>query len=206
MLCFAGDFSAGEYFLIVTGDYVAKGDVSVVLECAGAGTCVGNCGGAFDSNGVFCLCDPICEGFGVCCPDFHDECSATTAPPSSNGGTCVGHCGGTGDYDPSGPACNCDQFCELAGDCCVDFNDVCSNVTTPPITSEAPSTTNTLPPTVPVSTPMNSGTNTCVDHCGGIGDYDPSDPVCWCDLSCVEAGDCCPDFQDACLSVTIGPS
>lgn len=35
---------------------------------------------------------------------------------------------------------------------------------------------------------------TCVDHCGGVG----SDGVCYCDTSCMDLGDCCPDYASAC--------
>ena len=42
--------------------------------------------------------------------------------------------------------------------------------------------------------PSDCGPGSCKNQCGGQG----SNGQCWCDQQCIEFGDCCGDFKDAC--------
>lgn len=71
-------------------------------------SCESHCG----SFSGACWCDDLCTGYGDCCPDFSEECSAAAS--------CDGHCGGQGRS-----GCWCDDLCSGYGDCCADFAAAC---------------------------------------------------------------------------------
>lgn len=100
-------------------------------ECGGGGTggcgsdptftCAGVCGG----SGLGCYCDSVCEDYGDCCPDKVACCGGGGGGGNTCGAnpfdTCSGSCG---VYDASS-SCQCDDYCETAGDCCSDKSLCC---------------------------------------------------------------------------------
>jgi len=82
-------------------------------------------------------------------------------------GSCFERCGDKLDpaYD-----CQCNDFCTQFGDCCPDYDEVCSGEPEPEPGS-------------------------CAGKCN-IG-VDPDAP-CQCNQSCVDFKDCCPDYNTEC--------
>ena len=81
--------------------------------------------------------------------------------PGPGGDSCEGRCG---QYDPA-QTCQCDDACTQFGDCCGDFEQICSG-----------------------GGPADP--NSCVDNnaCGG-----QAPGGCYCDALCPQYGDCCAD-------------
>lgn len=55
-------------------------------------------------------------------------------------------------------------------------------------------TTSTTTSTTSTTTTTSTGAATCAGFCGGAG----SDGSCYCDSTCVNNGDCCPDYATFC--------
>jgi len=91
--------------------------------------------------------------------------------------TCVGHCG---EQHSSGH-CYCEADCVNFGDCCDDFNDVCTAETI-------------FDPYADVDG-ANSETFSCAGQCHG----EHKSGQCWCDEACTNAGDCCTDVTEVCF-------
>eukprot|EP00730_Choanoeca_flexa_P002873 TRINITY_DN11214_c0_g1_i3.p1 TRINITY_DN11214_c0_g1~~TRINITY_DN11214_c0_g1_i3.p1 ORF type:complete len:1041 (+),score=146.91 TRINITY_DN11214_c0_g1_i3:151-3273(+) len=104
-------------------------------------------------------------------------------------------------------SCFCDEACSLVNDCCSDFARLCvpsSVTTTPASTSRAASPTraSSRPSVVTSSTQAKSTVATPVvgNSCSGRCDIGVSrDLSCYCEASCVQAKDCCPDATDFCF-------
>jgi vibriolysin len=75
------------------------------------------------------------------------------------GGSCEGRCG---TFDPN-QSCQCDDQCAQFGDCCDDFEELCTGAPDP---------------------------NSCVEN-NACGAQAPGG--CFCDPACTQFGDCCPD-------------
>jgi Zn-dependent metalloprotease len=90
--------------------------------------------------------------------DVGISCDGDDPPPPT--GSCEGRCG---TFDPAA-TCQCDDACTQFGDCCDDFEEICSAEPTDP--------------------------NSCVDNntCGA-----QAPGGCYCDDACTQFGDCCPD-------------
>ena len=105
-------------------------------------------------------------------------------------GSCEGRCGaGPGP----GHHCYCDLRCSSLGDCCEDFTSQCLHP--PPVTSTSTTTSTTISTisTSPTSSLASSGrSGSCAGLCGGTS------LDCYCDSSCLEMSDCCPDFPSEC--------
>ncbi len=91
---------------------------------------------------------------------------------TSGNNTCKNHCGSSDPVPGSAPTCYCDEKCSEYGDCCPDYDPVCT----------AP------PPSGP----------TCQGHCGSSDPAPGSDPKCYCDELCDQYGDCCDDYAAVC--------
>ena len=82
----------------------------------------------------------------------------------------IGFCGG---YPAN---CFCDANCYFRGDCCNDINSTCDVIQT--------------------GSCVDAGYDTCCNDgfCAGV----PEDAGCFCDVICLDFGDCCDDFEDIC--------
>lgn len=80
-------------------------------------SCKNLCGG--QSMDGSCFCNPDCQQFGDCCPDFFAVCGGSPIP---TGGCTPNLC--LSDA-PTPEGCYCDPFCMEYGDCCPNWIDVC---------------------------------------------------------------------------------
>jgi len=151
-------------------------------ECGGDGSddgpsCKNLCGGGNCSMG--CYCDSMCSSYNDCCPDYFEECTDGGSPPTPGAG-CENACGGS---SPDG--CYCDVGCEQFADCCSNYDTECKNP------APEPTTTSLAGPT-----PTEDGgvKQTCEGFCKGAN-YEAN---CYCDDTCLDWGDCCPDYLAAC--------
>lgn len=113
-------------------------------------------------------------------------------------GSCEDVCGAA-SWD-----CYCDDVCSLYGDCCDDYESVCSEATEP--VEEGLEVIGEINEEVGASEDLWSNkwilpnTASCGDSCGS----NPGE--CWCDDQCALYGDCCADFGDMCLEeLAAGP-
>ena len=92
--------------------------------------------------------------------DVGIACDGGPGPGPGPGDSCEGRCG---QYDPAA-SCQCDDACVQFGDCCGDFEQLCTGGPPDP--------------------------NSCVQNnaCGG-----QAPGGCYCDAVCPQFGDCCPD-------------
>ena len=128
-------------------DGEAAGDMTRGMDTGEppAGTCEGRCGVFVPSAG--CQCDPDCEEFGDCCPDYDALCISGGDAISGGDGesqvdpdagstdsagddatvsdSCVGRCG----LFIQGAPCQCNGQCAAAGTCCADYDTVCTGCT-----------------------------------------------------------------------------
>ncbi len=88
-----------------------------------------------DQTGGTCMSDPndvtfpaVCGNLGLSdgigsCEAFNQTCCGDPlTPPPPPGPTCAGNCGGSAD----GKACFCDDACSGYGDCCSDYEAICT--------------------------------------------------------------------------------
>lgn len=162
------------------------------------GSCVGQCGGSANES---CFCDASCSASNDCCSDYEQACGGDN--PGDGGtdggdanddggsegdggsepaGSCAGACGEAG----SGGACYCDSLCTDNGDCCTDYQAKCGG----PSDGDAGDAGDDGGDADPAS---------CVGFCGGAG------VDCYCDATCVEAGDCCADYDSVCAVGIVAP-
>jgi hypothetical protein len=154
-----------------------------------APSCSGKCGGSdpqADDSGVNCYCDDACTGNGDCCSDYAAQCGGGGGddggagddggenPPS--GGSCVGYCGGAGSQ---GESCYCDDQCTSSGDCCSDYASSCGGGGDDGGAG---------------GDDGGGGAGSCAGYCGSSTDAGG----CFCDPTCAEYGDCCPDYGTYC--------
>ncbi|MEM6992155.1 MAG: hypothetical protein AAF721_16715 [Myxococcota bacterium] len=171
-----------------SGDDGDAGDPGPGDDGAGSGTCAGKCGGPGSDD--TCYCDSECTGNGDCCTDYSQHCSdggdgdgdgggdgGGEAGDDGAGATCVGRCGAAG----SDNSCYCDSECTANGDCCSDYASACPNGGADGGDGGGDGG-------------GGGETATCNGFCGGAG----ADASCYCDDSCVEAGDCCADYDATC--------
>lgn len=149
----------------------------------------------------------------VACAQAEDaDGGSQSSNPSSNpnGASCVGSCGQKSPDE----SCWCDTECATIGDCCADLNQVCSfpDAGKPPSSAGGSGGTSaggggsssgglggssfggsSFGGTGSGGLP-NTGGPSCVGLCGGSA----AGEACWCEPSCVQYGDCCPDFAQAC--------
>ncbi|MBM4370776.1 MAG: hypothetical protein FJ098_03935 [Deltaproteobacteria bacterium] len=189
-------------------------------ECGDDG-CGGSCGscppGQACDGGECAACTPSCAG-KQCgdngCGGSCGSCPAGTTCASgqciSPGSSCVGHCG---TQAPDG--CWCDDSCLQAGDCCPDACDACPDLagcggeTCGPgevtdcwggCASEWSLGDGWCDEAFNCATyqydygDCGGGGSSCQGICGS-GGWD-----CYCDISCFEYGDCCPDICEHCAS------
>jgi hypothetical protein len=113
-------------------------------------------------------------------------------------GTCENHCGQP--EPPAGAKCYCDEDCIPFGDCCSDFDQLCSTGSGgnggSGGTGGAPSG----------GGGTSGGLPSCVGHCGEKTAVPGSSPACYCDDACIDNSDCCFDFNVACAFVGGGGS
>eukprot|EP00041_Stephanoeca_diplocostata_P005813 m.68885 g.68885 ORF g.68885 m.68885 type:complete len:846 (+) comp16014_c0_seq1:358-2895(+) len=110
-----------------------------ITECKGS--CAQQCGGRGTSS--LCACDENCTTRGECCLDYAEECQATASTTAMTTHTtsisvstspelrtrCAGSCGFERNVSTGQLGCNCDHFCETAGDCCEDYKLECFSST-----------------------------------------------------------------------------
>jgi Zn-dependent metalloprotease len=109
--------------------------------------------------------DQGCQGIvaaatalGFTAEEIGISCDGDDPPPPT--GSCEGRCG---TFDPAA-TCQCDDACTQFGDCCDDFEELCTGEPTDP--------------------------NSCVQN-NACGAQAPGG--CYCDEACTQFGDCCPD-------------
>ena len=93
-----------------------------------------------------------------------------------SGSSCSGACGSS---EAQG-TCYCDDQCVGNGDCCSDYNEVCSGGADDGGGEDGGD--------------AGGGGDSCKDACGGAA----SSGNCHCDASCTEYGDCCSDYEAEC--------
>ncbi len=107
-----------------TGGDASGSDTVADSQGADGGDAAGDQGGKPDSAGSDSGAGDSGDGGGK--TDAGDSQGGKDASDATGGpGSCVGKCG---DYDSSS-TCNCDAYCMEAGDCCDDFELVCSCAT-----------------------------------------------------------------------------
>ena len=152
--CAAAGNCCGDYAAVCAGPDDAgatdAGPADAGPSDSVAGTsCVGKCGKYV--SGAVCQCDSGCAQYDDCCEDYATVCEAdedtvqTDAGPQDagpqdagqpdvgepdgggvdaggGGPTCAGVCG----KFVSGASCQCDSQCSQYGDCCPDYDKLCS--------------------------------------------------------------------------------
>jgi Somatomedin B domain len=117
------------------------------------------------------------------------------------GGSCVDDdgvrlCGGAGLG-----TCYCDVACDSYGDCCDDHAEVCA-----PVEALGEVCTNgeddNFDGLHDCEDPLCADDPSCdvaapTPSCDGVCERQ-APAGCWCDSSCVDAGDCCPDYVEQC--------
>ena len=70
------------------------GECAPPATCDGAGACVtpGSCAGVCGGGVDGCYCDPVCQSYGDCCPDFCEQCPIECATDPCAGVPAVGCC------------------------------------------------------------------------------------------------------------------
>jgi hypothetical protein len=79
-------------------------------------SCKNHCGG--QSADGSCFCNPDCQQYGDCCPDFILACGAPPPPGGCTAALCLSD-------SPAPDGCYCDPYCIEFGDCCPNWADVC---------------------------------------------------------------------------------
>ncbi|XP_051778557.1 keratin-associated protein 5-3-like [Erpetoichthys calabaricus] len=186
--------------------YMDTGYCQVPTSVTDPGSCNGLCYGSTGS----CSCDSSCVDNGNCCPDFCYYCqslsygfcqfvitttTAFTTTTTAGFNMCMGQCGRT-----SGP-CSCDPSCVESGNCCSTFCDFCSYMDTGYCQVLTPVTAYLNDIFIPLST-IGYTSQGGGDSCNGLCSSFAAD--CSCEYSCVNNGNCCPDFCDFCSYVNFG--
>ncbi|CAB4064159.1 ENDOU [Lepeophtheirus salmonis] len=69
-----------------------------------------------------CQCNPTCEKFNNCCPDYVAECKSKIPSPVTK--SCVRRC--NTKFEP-GDVCQCNPNCHQFDNCCPDYDAICEN-------------------------------------------------------------------------------
>jgi hypothetical protein len=153
-----------------------------------------------NDHSIHMFCQPVAGSYGVCapCPTLLSDCASADDPYGGDDDSCSGNCGGAA---PSG--CYCDDACLEYGDCCGDFEGVCTGDGCAGHCGEQ----------APAGCYCDEG---CLDYGDCCGDYEDlceggGDPDscaghcggqaasgCYCDGECEAAGDCCDDYDVEC--------
>jgi len=145
-------------------------------------SCVDKCGGQAPGG---CWCDNNCEQAGDCCPDKESACGETTC---ADLGYPLGSCSGflNGSKCEEGQPYECQTKGVLK---CWVQTDTCG---------EAEKCVDPFGPTgAHCETDPDNDLNSCAGKCG-----EQAAGGCWCDKSCAQNGDCCPDKVEACGETT----
>ena len=164
-------------------------------------SCEGHCGLQVED----CYCDLLCIDSGDCCKDFESICFVWSNPVTSNAavqqtafkpGSCLMSCGMRSNVENG---CWCDVNCVFRNDCCQDYQYLCSQLSPAPQSLASPSSPSSPLPSFAAAAPQPSlvSAGSCLGSCGKSSLlYDGSE--CFCDTSCVEQADCCPDYNLVC--------
>jgi hypothetical protein len=184
-------------------DDAAQDDRGPIGKADAAGTCALPGGGdKCGTKGVgACWCDELCVEYGDCCHDAGAVCGiddGTDPPQVCSPVLCEIAC-------PYGFETN-DDGCEICA-CHDPTGDFCGGIAAIqcPQGFECQGVGNFPDASgqcVPVPEPEpEPDSGSCWDECGGPGSdgSDGSDGSCWCDDLCVSFGDCCDDYDAACV-------
>lgn len=175
-----------------------------------------------------CWCDELCESYGDCCADVADVCAGDGCAPV----LCEIYCPFGNAVDDQGcelcackPSWDCAGFwpqpcpeemvcVDVAGDDCdpAAGGADCPGTCVPADDPECPSPEAYCDavcgggaiPEVPIGCPIpdcacpEPPAGSCEGVCGGAD----ADADCWCDDSCAQYGDCCPDKAAVCDGAT----
>eukprot|EP00096_Caligus_rogercresseyi_P007750 TRINITY_DN2577_c0_g1_i1.p1 TRINITY_DN2577_c0_g1~~TRINITY_DN2577_c0_g1_i1.p1 ORF type:complete len:678 (+),score=95.21 TRINITY_DN2577_c0_g1_i1:124-2157(+) len=84
-------------------------------------SCRGKCNELVHSRDS-CQCNPTCEKFNSCCPDYAAECKAKVPVPITK--SCARRC--NTKFKP-GDVCQCNPNCHQFDNCCPDYDAICEN-------------------------------------------------------------------------------
>lgn len=156
-------------------------------------TCQNFCGGPSDGT---CYCDEACLDYGDCCPDYQDCCNGNTCTPDCTFDDCGD--GGCPDQPDACGTCPAGDEC-IFGSCfpCIAdcFLKDCGD-------DGCGGSCGTCPGT------LTCENGTCVGGSGACGENpsqtcqnscgDQGTGGCYCDDTCQDFGDCCPDYEPCC--------